>query len=244
MERVKESCNFKKVLDPRTKLLVLVLISVSVIASPDMSTEWVYVGIIILTLVGIGAYRQVLRSVLMYGGMLIIVYLCGLFPDNVVSAFMIMIVACFRKIAPPLFFASGMIATTKVGELVSAMQRLHIPKPIVITFAVTLRFFPTVKEEYISIKEAMRLRGIGVSAVNVMTRPFTVMESVLIPMMMRCATIAEELSAATVTRGIESNGKRTSITELKMHPFDWCVVATFLALTVFVFMGGATLWLQ
>jgi len=231
----------KPILDPRTKLLILLLISVIVIASPDMRTEWIGVGIIVLTLVGMGAYRQALRSVLMYGGMLAVLYICGLFPDNVVSAFVLMLVVCFRKIAPPLFFASGMIATTKVGELVSAMQRLHIPKPIVITFAVTLRFFPAAKEEYASIKDAMRLRGIGVSAVNVLTRPLTVLESVLIPMMMRCATIAEELSAATVTRGIESNGRRTSINELKMRAFDGCIAAIFLVLTVFVFMGGVPL---
>jgi len=232
------------VLDPRTKLLILLLISSIVIASPDMHTELVCVGVIVLTLVGMGAYKQALRSISMYAGMLGVLYICGLFPDNVISAFVLMIAVCFRKLAPPLFFASGMIATTKVGELVSAMQRLHIPKPIVITFAVTLRFFPAAKEEYASIKDAMRLRGIGVSAVNVLTRPLTVLESVLIPMMMRCATIAEELSAATVTRGIESNGRRTSINELKMRAFDWCIAAIFLALTVFVFMGGVPLLLR
>jgi energy-coupling factor transport system permease protein len=87
----------------------------------------------------------------------------------------------------------------------------------------------------------MRLRGIGLSAGNVLTRPLTVMESVLIPMMMRCATIAEELSAAAVTRGIESAGKRTSVNELKMRAPDRAAMALFAALTRFSAMGGVPL---
>ena len=45
------------------------------------------------------------------------------------------------------FFASGLVTITKVGALVSAVQRLQILKSIVITFAITLRFFLTAKEE-------------------------------------------------------------------------------------------------
>jgi energy-coupling factor transport system permease protein len=152
-----------------------------------------------------------------------------------------MIMVCFRKIAPTLFFAGGMIATTKVGELVSAMQELRIPKPIVITFAVTLRFFPTAREEFAAIRDAMRLRGIGLSPANVLTRPLTVMECVLIPMMMRCATIAEELSAAAVTRGIESGGRRSSINELRMRLPDDLASVLFVALVVISAMGGVPL---
>ena len=205
-----------------------------------MQSEWICIGVIFLTLIGMGAHRQALRCALIYTAFIGILFLCRLFPNSGLAALFSMITLTFRKIAPPLFFASGMIATTKVGELVSAMQKLRIPKPIVITFAVTLRFFPTAKEEYASIKDAMRLRGIGLSAANVLTRPLTVMESVLIPMMMRCATIAEELSAAAVTRGIESAGKRTSVTDLYMRAHDWSMMAVFLAMLLFFAMGGVS----
>ena len=232
------------VFDPRTKLFILLIVSIVILILPDMQSEWICIGVIILTLIFMKAYKQALRSALIYGGLVAVLSLCGLFPDSALAAFFSMIAVTFRKIAPPLFFASGMIATTKVGELVSAMQKLLIPKSIVITFAVTLRFFPTAKEEYASIKDAMRLRGIGISAVNVLTRPLIVMESVLIPMMMRCATIAEELSAAAVARGIENSGKRTSITDIKMHTFDWATMSIYLAMLIFFMMGGVSILLQ
>jgi energy-coupling factor transport system permease protein len=228
-------------LDPRAKLLVLTLINIFVITSPDLLTEAVGVALVALAVLAMGAWRSFVKAILIYAGMLGALYLCGLFPNNLLSAFMSMILICFRKIAPTLFFAGGMIATTKVGELVSAMQKLRIPKPVVITFAVTLRFFPTAKEEFAAIRDAMRLRGIGISAGNVLTRPLTVVECVLIPMMMRCASIAEDLSAAAVTRGIESNGKRGSINELRMRLPDYLASVLFAALVIFSVMGGVPL---
>jgi energy-coupling factor transport system permease protein len=228
-------------LDPRAKLAILVLINIFVATSPDVSTEALGVGLVALAVLAMGAVKSFAKALLMYAGMLAALRLCAMFPGNWLSALVSMVAVCFRKIAPTLFFAGGMIATTKVGELVSAMQKLRIPKPVVITFAVTLRFFPTAREEFASIQDAMRLRGIGLSARNVLTRPLTVMECVLIPMMMRCATIAEELSAAAVTRGIESGGRRTSVIALEMRARDWIAIALFAALAVYSGMGGLPL---
>jgi energy-coupling factor transport system permease protein len=128
---------------------------------------------------------------------------------------------------PTVFFASGLMATTTVGELVSAMQSLRLPKVVVIPFTVTLRFFPTAAEEFAAIRDAARLRGLRFS-----------MERTLVPMMLRCANIAEELSAASVTRGIESAAKRTSLAELSLRPLDYCTGAIFCMLTILSAMGG------
>jgi len=241
MERIKEKQDKRFSLDPRAKLFILLVLSVIILVLPDIPSEWICIGVIFITLLIMRAYKQALHCALIYVGLVGVLFICMLFPESGLAAFFSMLTMTFRKIAPPLFFASGMIATTKVGELVSAMQRLRIPKAVVITFAVTLRFFPTAKEEYASIKDAMRLRGIGVSFGNVLTRPLTLMESILIPMMMRCATIAEELSAAAVARGIESNGKRSSVTDLKIRALDWLTMSVYLAMLIFFIVGGVPL---
>lgn len=108
-----------------------------------MLTESAGVGLTALVVLIMGAARTCVKAVVIYAGVVGVFYLCGLFPDNVLSAVIPMFAVCFRKVAQALFFAGGIIATTKVGELVAAMQTLRIPKPIVITFAVTLRFFPS-----------------------------------------------------------------------------------------------------
>jgi energy-coupling factor transport system permease protein len=214
-------------LDPRTKLLVLVLINIVMFASRDLHTEWLCIGMIAVLLMLMGCLSQLWRGLLVYTGMMLALYLCSLTSNPLVSFFSLTII-CFRKIMPTVFFASGLIATTKVGDLVSGMQRLHIPKMIVIPFTVTLRFFPTAVEEFAAIRDAARLRGL---------RPG--MERTLVPMIMRSANIAEELSAASVTRGIESAGKRTSMRELRMSAWDFSVAAAFIALAVLSVAGGA-----
>ncbi|MDR1068609.1 MAG: energy-coupling factor transporter transmembrane protein EcfT [Clostridiales Family XIII bacterium] len=212
--------------DPRAKLLALVLINVVVFASPDLQTEWLCMGAIGVLLLLMGCRRQLMFGLLVYAGMMGALYLCAL-ADNFLTAFVSMTIICFRKIMPTVLFASGLMATTKVGDLVSAMQKLRIPKVIVIPFTVTLRFFPTAREEFAAIRDAARLRGLRLG-----------IERTLIPMMLRCANIAEELSAASVTRGIESAEKRTSMRELRLGPSDFGLAAVFLALSVLSVRGG------
>jgi energy-coupling factor transport system permease protein len=120
-----------------------------------------------------------------------------------------------------------MMATTTVGDLVSAMQKLHIPRVIIIPFTVMLRFFPTAREEFAAIRDAAKLRGLSFS-----------MERTLVPMMLRCANIAEELSAAAVTRGIESTRARTSIRELRFRAPDAVLSCAFLMLSVLSVVRG------
>lgn len=217
------------IFDPRIKLLILLLINIVIFVSPDIHTEWLCMSAITILLILMGCWRQILHGLLIYGGMMCALYLCG-FADNFVTAFVSMTVICFRKIMPCVYFASGLMATTKVGELVSAMQKMKIPKAIVITFTVTLRFFPTAREEFSAIRDAARLRGLRFSV-----------ERTLIPMMLRCANIAEELSAASVTRGIESAEKRTSMRELRLGASDFGAAAVFAVLTVFACLGGVPL---
>jgi energy-coupling factor transport system permease protein len=184
-----------------------------------------------------GAWREALYGAALYAAMMALLMLCPVMPDAL-AAFVSMLVMCLRKIAPTLYFASGLIATTRVSELVCALQRMHVPKSVVITFAVTLRFFPTAKEEFAAIRDAMRLRGIGLSARNIFTRPLAVLECVFVPMIMRCAALADELAAAAVCRGIDGEGRRSSLIELRLRSGDVIVIAVFAALAVFALFGG------
>ena len=60
---------------------------------------------------------------------------------------------------PALITAWYVVRTTKIGEFMSAMQKLHVPDGISISLAVVMRFFPTIKEEYSSKEEAERARN-------------------------------------------------------------------------------------
>ena len=108
-----------------------------------------------------------------------------------------------------------LVSTTTVSEFVAAMERMRVPEKIVIPVSVVFRFFPTVKEEYASIRDAMKMRGI-----STLRSPMKMLEYRVVPLMMSIAKIGEELSAATLTRGLGAPQKRTNICKIGFGPLD------------------------
>ena len=88
-------------------------------------------------------------------------------------------------------FASTMIATTRVGELACALQRIHIPRHAIIALCVALRFFPTMAGEFRSVVEALRIRGMAITIKTVISHPVQVMEWILVPVMNRLSIVAD-----------------------------------------------------
>lgn len=109
------------------------------------------------------------------------------------------------QFVPGTLFAYSMLMGTKVSEFVAAMERMHLTEKMIIPFAVVFRFLPTVAEEYRSIRDAMRLRGI-----NWKCGPVAMLEYRLVPLMVSLVKIGDELSAASVTRGLGGSVRRTS----------------------------------
>ena len=130
-------------------------------------------------------------------------------------------------------FACGMLAgvvltTTKVSEFLSAMNRLHAPKKLVIPLAVMLRYLPTVGEDWRYIKDAMRMRDVFPSVRGFLTAPGMTVECIYVPFMMAASKAADELSIAAVTRGIENPKPRTCLVQIRLEITDAAAVLLFL----------------
>lgn len=181
-----------------------------------------------------GQKKIVLKYIVFYAAIVIIQEVCAYTPqaiETILSVFTLFI----RVMIPVILFASTFIATTKVSELIAAMYSLRFPRSITITFAMVLRFFPTFSEEIHRIYDAMKLRGIALSWKNVFTRPLLLLEAMVVPIVMRSASIAEELSASAVTRGIDNPAQRTSFVQLKVTPKDIIVLVSFVIAFVALF---------
>ena len=114
----------------------------------------------------------------------------------------------------------------------TAMDRMHVPYFITIPFSVMFRYFPTLGEEYLSIHDAMKMREIGQSIKN----PFTYIEYVLVPIMMSTVRIADELSAASLTKGLSAGGRRTHICQVSIKFYDWVLMLGTFAMIVLFFV--------
>ena len=112
-------------------------------------------------------------------------------------------VGIYTHMLPGFIMGYYLVSTTTVSEFVAAMEKMHIPQKIVIPMSVVFRFFPTVKEEYAAIRDAMKM-----------------LEYRIVPLMMSIAKIGEELSAAALTRGLGAPQKRTNICKIGFGPLD------------------------
>ncbi len=135
---------------------------------------------------------------------------------------------------PGTMFAYYLLASTKVSEFVAAFTRLRLPEKVVIPFAVIFRFFPTVAEEYRSIRDAMQLRG-----VNWKNGPVSMVEYRLVPLIASMVKIGDELSAASVTRGLGGPAKRTNRCVVGFGSADAAMVALMVVLAAAAMTKGA-----
>jgi energy-coupling factor transport system permease protein len=216
----------KKSIDPRTKILTLVFINISVFSMPGMYVEWANMTLIILFSLLFGLYGNCAKYTTAYVVAMLLIHAVTAYKNPALAALSI-ILLLIRRFLPMLMFGSFLIQTTKVSGMVSALQKMRLPKSVVITFAVALRFIPTAREEFHHIGEAMKLRGKGITVRNMLTRPLATIENTLIPMMLRSAIIAEELSAAAVTRGIDGSHRRTAFYLLRFGVLDALCVLLF-----------------
>ena len=135
---------------------------------------------------------------------------------------------------PIMLYGQTFLKTTSVSEMVTGLYAMKIPRAFIITFAVAMRFFPTAKEEISHVRDAMSLRGIGFSLRNLRLRPALVFEGFITPLLVRASTIAEELSAASITRGLDNPAPRTAFIKLNITVKDtfFTVIFTLLLISV------------
>lgn len=133
---------------------------------------------------------------------------------------------------PGVMVAWCVLLTTKVSEFISGMEKMHIPQNITIPFAVVFRFFPTIADEYRSIRDAMRMRGISFK-----NGPLAMIEYRLIPLIVSIVKIGDELSAAAVTRGLGGTKARTNYCNIGFKLWDilcfFVMTAAFILFIIF-----------
>ena len=128
--------------------------------------------------------------------------------------------------------------TTRVNQFLSAFQAMHIPTRIVIPIAVMFRFIPTVGEEWNGVRKAMAFRGMSLEPSAILRHPVKTVEHILIPLLFSCISIMEELAAAALARGMDSDKTRTSYETVRLKPYDYITMLLFAAAGIWFFTTG------
>ena len=207
-------------LDPRTKLAVLLTIAVFILGGSHRSVMQYYIIILaaipLLLLMAAKRWKGVLFYIVFFGGSLCLEMFGLARLTGTANYIAVAAVGLLLRFAPSVVMGYFVVTTTTVSEFMAAMEKLHMPKQITIPMSVMFRFFPTVAEEWSAIGDAMQMRGVRL----VGGKASDILEYRIVPMMICSVKIGEELSAAALTRGLGGPVKRTNICKIGFHTQD------------------------
>lgn len=225
-------CSF----DPRTKVVLLILCVLTATMAPSLPYECALVFLIAVFGCISGKIRYSLSGVAFFALFYAFTMYYLQAGSGMVQTMFAAWMGLFYKVYPCALLAGIILSTTKVNEFLSAMNRAHISKKIVIPLAVMLRYLPTIREDWRYIKDAMRLRHVSPSLKGLLTNPGMTVECVYVPLLMTASKAADELSIASVTRGIENPKQRTSLIQICFRLQDILAILCFSALFIAVIL--------
>jgi energy-coupling factor transport system permease protein len=130
-----------------------------------------------------------------------------------------------------------LIATTRIGDIVLATQKLGIPYTVGFLFAGTIRFLPVILDEFNTIADAQRSRGVDIGGSNVITRARRIMV-VLVPLLVSSFKRVKLVGWALQTRAFGATAHRTFLRDLRAGYGD------YLTLAINMVALGVCVWLK
>lgn len=142
-------------LDPRTKLAVLITIAVFILGGSYEGIMQYYIIVLaaipLLLLSAARKWKGAVLYILIFGGSLCLEMFGLSRLAGVANYIAVAIVGILLRFTPSVVMGYFVVTTTTVSEFVAAMERLHLPQQITIPMSVMFRFFPTVAEEWSAI---------------------------------------------------------------------------------------------
>ena len=223
-------------LDPRTKLLALLVLNALVMRASPTSTLLAVQLLAVVALAWEVGGRAAVRTglgclvcdALSLGSPLLVAWLEGVgSPRSVV----LVIGTCaaiafwFARFFAGFGLALYVYRTMRIGQMKAALRAVHLPRVFVDALAVAFRVIPTVGSEAVAIREAMEMRGVDLGIRGVLRHPLVIAERFLVPLLSSIARVADDLAASSVIRGLGGKARPTSLTRLRATAWDVLALA-------------------
>lgn len=178
------------------------------------------------------------RELITYAVINAIIWLLSELYIPVLSDIFLPFLLMIMRIYPAFLTLKIMSARAQADEMLYAFDKMHIPKSFSIPFMVVYRYVPTILQEFKRIDESLKMRDLGFSFRN-LKHPIRIVSSYVVPILARSEKLSEELSAASLCKGLNTERKRTSLTDVRISAQDIVYFAVMLASAVSVLVLDA-----
>ncbi|HEL1613392.1 TPA: energy-coupling factor transporter transmembrane protein EcfT [Streptococcus suis] len=124
---------------------------------------------------------------------------------------------------PPLLAGHFLLMTTSSYELVHGLRKWRLPEAFLLTLGVMFRFLPAIKEDARTIRSSLKVRGIFLERLDVVCHPIQYLEYFLVPLMMSLLRTAQELTVASLTKGLAVTVKPAEYIQSSWTMLDWSI---------------------
>ncbi len=224
--------------DPRTKLFLMIIISFIAITGNTTGNS-IYARLVILL---IPSLLVIANKEIVKGTVFCLIIFLGWYAEaflirgesQLYDILIFVPAGIVTRFMPTVVMGYYFLNTTQVEELIDGLERLKCSRKITIPIAVMFRFLPTIKEESSYIDDAMRMRNISLR--NTLDRPITYIEYRIVPVLNSVIKIADELTIASVTRGLNITRPKTAIIQLRLKWYDVSILVLAVVLTIFYYL--------
>lgn len=220
-------------MDPRSKVLFMAAANVAMLGGVPKLVEGLFYIFLLVLLINGKQFAMSIKLTIIYVTLMTLdIYVTPYF-SGAFGVMFLTLTRVLRMYLPMIASVAFLIKTTTVSEFVAAFDKMHVSEKLIIPFSVMFRFFPTIAEEWRSIQNAMRFRGIKITPKTVVLQPIKTMEYILVPLLMSAVKISGELSAASLSRGLGGDKKRTCIKQIQLGIMDVVVMVISIGFIVY-----------
>ena len=217
-------------MDPRAELILLLLVNIIAFTYDRRWVEILLIGLLAFLQIICGQKRSAVKWLAFFAVLVAVQYFLLPVLPKVLSVTLVILTVFARKIFPCMMVGGLIFQTVPVRYLIVALRKWNVPQNVIIPLAVTIRYFPAIKEEHRHIRDAMKLKQIHGLGKKI--------ECSMIPLLVSAIQTSDELSAAAITRGIENPCPKTSVADLRFHALDYLCLGVAAVLAVYTVLIG------
>lgn len=235
---MKQKSRNKSSFDSRCKIILLIITVFIATQAPTLSFLCGLMLLIALFSVFCGKGKAACINLLVFMVLYIIRTLALQMRPGSVQTMILAWLGLMYQVYPCSFMAGIILSTTKINEFLTAMTKAHISQKITIPMAVMLRYLPNIREDWHFIKDAMRMRNISPTIWGFLTNPSLTIECLYTPLLLSASRVADELTIAAVTRGVETPNRRSCLVQVHFTIRDYLAILIFATYFIAMKFGG------
>lgn len=235
-------------LDPRTKLLIVAIISTLGILYNDIKTLVLILGITLILafiinqdfvfvikrlkrLLIVVLFIAIIQSILTNEGQVLI----ELFGLSILTDYGLIRAGEFILRIGIIIVASVILTSSSSREILQALVKLKIPYEIVFMVTTAVKFLPMLRDEAINMFTAIQLRGLDFKKIG-FGKKLKVYRYLLLPIIISSILKARDLAIVMEMRGLRAYPTRTSYRQLNLSVKDYLTMGISVILTI-IFLG-------